>query len=189
MQRKPGDSVTPIRLPAIDGSMFDLDSLKGRPFMLSFFRFASCPFCNLRLHQLVTRFAQLPAGFTIVAVFDSPLDNLQRHADRHQAPFPIVADESGDYYRHYDIEHSVTGVLKGMVFRMPTLLYGMFAKGYLPIRIKGSMTTMPADFLVDQNGVIRAAYYGADEGDHLPFEQIQQFAAELCEGGRQPCAV
>jgi thioredoxin-dependent peroxiredoxin len=172
MKRKPGDKVTSIKLPAIDGSMFDLDTLKGKPFMLSFFRFASCPFCNLRMHELVTKFDQLPEGFTIVAVFDSPLDNLQRHADRHHAPFPILADENGDYYRRYDIEHSVLGVLKGMIFRMPTLMYGMFGKGYVPLRIKGSMTIMPADFLVDRHGIIREAWYGKDEGDHVPLERI-----------------
>lgn len=177
MKRKTGDKITSIRLPAIDGTMFDLDGLKGRPFMLSFFRFASCPFCNLRVHELVTKFDQLPRDFTIVAVFDSPLDNLQRHADRHHAPFPILADESNTYYKLYDIEHSISGVLKGMILRMPRMMYGMFGKGYVPLQIKGSMTTMPADFLVDRQGVIREAYYGKDEGDHLPFSRLRDFAA------------
>ena len=45
-------------------------------------------------------------------------------------------------------------------------------KGYLPTTIKGSMTTMPADFLIDKNGIIQKAYYGSDEGDHLPLEEI-----------------
>lgn len=176
MKRKPGDSVTPVRLPALDGTLFDLASLKGTPYMLSFFRFASCPFCNLRMHELVTKFEQLPQGFNIVAVFDSPLDNLRRHADKHGAPFPVLADEYNAAYQLYDIEHSVSGVLKGMLFRMPKLLYGMFGKGYIPMRIKGSMTTMPADFLVDRGGIIREAYYGKDEGDHLPFSKIIEFS-------------
>jgi peroxiredoxin Q/BCP len=176
MIREPGDAVVHIILPALDGSPFDLDSLKGRPFMLSFFRFASCPFCNLRMHELVTRFDELPKDFTIVAVFDSPLDNLQRHADKHQAPFPVLADADNRHYKLYGIKHSVIGVLKGMLFRMPRMLYGMFVKGYLPLSIKGSMTTMPADFLIDKNGIIQRAYYGKDEGDHLPFEQVKAFS-------------
>jgi hypothetical protein len=32
---------------------------------------------------------------------------------------------------------------------MPKLMYGMFFKGYLPLNIKGSMITMPADFLIN----------------------------------------
>ncbi|HFB65643.1 MAG TPA: redoxin domain-containing protein, partial [Aeromonadales bacterium] len=48
MRLKKGDSVTNIVLPAIDGTEFNLESLQGKRYMLSFFRFASCPFCNLR---------------------------------------------------------------------------------------------------------------------------------------------
>jgi len=176
MIREPGDEVVHITLPGLDGSPFDLDSLKGRPFMLSFFRFASCPFCNLRMHELVTRFDELPNNFTIVAIFDSPLDNLQRHAARHHAPFPILADADTRYYKLHGIRHSVIGVLKGMILRMPLLLYAMFVKGYVPLTIKGSMTTMPADFLVDDQGIIQIAHYGKDEGDHLPFEKVKAFA-------------
>lgn len=176
MKRKPGDAVSPIRLPSIDGSYFDLDSLRGKPFMLSFFRFASCPFCNLRMHELVTKYTQLHNDFSIVAIFDSPLDNLRQHADRHHSPFPVLADDNNTYYKLYDIEHSILGVLKGMVLRMPKLMYGMFGKGYVPLKIKGSMTTMPADFLVDRQGIIREAYYGKDEGDHLPFSKILDFS-------------
>ena len=57
------------------------------PFMLSFFRFAACPFCNLRVHELVERFNEFGDDFTIVAVFDSPLDDLVRHTAKHRAPF------------------------------------------------------------------------------------------------------
>lgn len=81
MKKCAGDLVTPISLPAIDGSQFNIDLLKGWRYMLSFFRFASCPFCNLRVHQLVSRFDELGEDFTVVAVFDSPLDNLQAHAE------------------------------------------------------------------------------------------------------------
>jgi len=78
MKRKPNDLVTDISLPSIDDSTFNLDQLKGKRYMLSFFRFASCPFCNLRVNQLVNKFKEFGKNFTIVAIFDSPLDNLQR---------------------------------------------------------------------------------------------------------------
>jgi len=155
--------------------MFDTESIRQKPYMLSFFRFASCPFCNLRVHELVNRFKEFGKDFTIVAIFDSPLDNLQRHTERHLAPFPILADETNRYYKEYGIEHSFWGMLKGMILRMPTLFKGMF-KGYLPIRIKGSLITMPADFLIDRDGIIQVAYYGKDEGDHLPFDKVKEFS-------------
>ena len=58
---------------------------------------------------------------------------------------------------------------------MPTLLKGMF-KGYVPLIFKGSLITMPADFLIDREGNIKVAYYGKDEGDHLAFEQVKAFS-------------
>ena len=174
MRLKAGDKLTNIKLPAIDGTIFDSDSVKGKPIMLSFFRFASCPFCNLRINELVRRFDEFGDDFTIIAIFDSPLDNLARHTAGHKAPFPILADESNKYYREYSIERSVLGVIKGMLFKMPRLLKGMF-KGYVPLVIKGSLTTMPADFLIDRNGVIQTAYYGKDEGDHLPIDLVKEF--------------
>lgn len=164
-----------ITLPAIDGTIFNLDSIEGKPFLLSFFRFASCPFCNMRMHELVKRYGELNDNFTIVAIFDSPIDNLRLHAQGHKAPFPILADEANQYYKQYGIQHSVLGVVKGMVFRMPTLLRGI-AKGYIPTTIKGKMTTMPADFLIDADGIVHQEYYGKDEGDHLPFERIKEFS-------------
>ena len=175
MRLKSGVKAKNIRLPAIDGSMFETESAKGKRIMLSFFRFASCPFCNLRVNELVRRFDEFGNDFTIIAVFDSPLDNLTRHAEGHKAPFPILADEDNKYYREYGIEHSVLGMLKGIFLRMPTLLKGMF-KGYIPTTIKGSMTTMPADFLIDREGIIQVAYYGRDDGDHLPFDTVKEFS-------------
>lgn len=185
MQRKSGTKVGNIRLMAIDGSTFELDSLRGKRFMLAFFRFAACPFCNMRMHELVTRHGELGSDFTIVAVFDSPLQNLQKHAMKHQAPFPILADENNVYHQEYGIEYSILGTLKGAVSRMPSMLNAIFVRGYLPTSIKGRLTTMPADFLVDETGVIHTAYYGKDEGDHLPFAKIKTFSLNEKTGAKE----
>jgi len=175
MKIKAGSKAKDIILPSISGGVFDTSTLRGRPYMISFFRFASCPFCNMRVHQLVKRFEEFGEDFTIVAIFDSSLDNLIMHANRHHAQFPILADGKNIYYRAYGIERSLMGMLKGMFLRMPTLISGLL-KGYLPLAIKGSILTMPADFLVDRQGVIRAAYYGKDEGDHMDMEEVMEFS-------------
>lgn len=179
MRHQPGDPVIPFIMPTLDGGGFDLAQLDGRRYLLSFLRFATCPFCNLRVHQLVTRFPELGDDFTIIAIFDASLADLQRHGADHQAPFPILADEGHVWHQAYGIEHSFIGMLKGMFGRLPTMLQGM-GKGYIPWPIPWpihrSLQVMPADFLVDENGIIRVAYYGKDEGDHIPFEEIKAFA-------------
>jgi len=176
MRLKIGDSTKPINLPGIDGSMFSLDSFKGRTHLISFYRFATCPFCNLRIHELVRRYAELSKEFSMVAVFDAELEDLKYPAEKHSAPFPILADKKNIAYRAYGIEHSYMGFVKGLLFRLPTLLKGMLIKGYWPNLFKGGLMTMPADFLVDNKGIIQVAYYGKDEGDHLSFDQIKEFS-------------
>lgn len=178
---QPGQSIIPFTLLSLNGELWQLSSLEGKPYLLAFFRFASCPFCNLRVHQLINRLDELPANFTIVAVFESSVTELQRYAERHESPFPILADKAGVIHSEYRIQHSWLGVFKGMFLRLPSLLYAMFKKGYIPLTIGGRMNTMPADFLVDRNGIIREAFYGRDEGDHLDFEHIRQFAHSQSE--------
>ena len=175
MRLQAGQTTLAISLPNIDGSAFDTRTLAGRAYMLSFYRFAGCPFCNLRMHRLVSSHAKFGGNLELVAVFDSSLENLQRHVAKHEAPFPVLADESNQSYKAYRVERSLAGVMRGMIFRFPTLIKSMFM-GNLPTTIRGSMTTMPADFLIDGDGVIVKAYYGKDEGDHLPMSEIFEFA-------------
>jgi hypothetical protein len=53
-----------------------------------------------------------------------------------------------------------------------------FFSGLIPKELNSSWLTMPADFLVDAEGVIQKAYYGQDEGDHLSFDEMKAFALE-----------
>lgn len=171
-----GNIITELSLPSIDGSRFNLDQIAGKRYLLSFMRFAACPFCQLRIHELITHWTELSDDFTVIAVFDSPLDNLQKNAAKQSSPFPILADEYGRYYDKFAVRHSSLGTLRAMLFRMPTLLYAMFVKGYFSSSMKGKMTTLPADILVDEHGVIVEIYHGKDAGDHLPLERIKAFA-------------
>lgn len=174
MRLSKGDSVKHIQLPAIDGTQFNSEIFKGKPFLISFFRFAGCPFCNLRIHEMVNSHQE---NFNIIGIFDSPLNNLIKHSKGHNAPFSILADEKNIYYKQYGVEHSIKGMLEGMFLHFPRLMKGMF-KGYLPTTIKGSLITMPADFLIDKNGKIHTAYYAKHEADHIPLKTIRDFFDE-----------
>jgi peroxiredoxin Q/BCP len=176
VKKAKGDRVSNIQLTAVNGSRFDLDSIRGKRCLIAFFRFAGCPFCNLRVHDLVEQYHAFGSNFTIVAIFDSTLKDLRRHAMKHNAPFPILADDTKGYYQEYGIERSFWRTLKGAVVRFPTVLYAIFVKGYVPTSFGGNLMTMPADFLVNEDGVIEVAHYGRDEGDHIPIERVMQFS-------------
>ncbi len=95
--------------------------------------------------------------------------------NKHNAPFYILADEFNKYYQQYGIENSVLGMIKGWTLRLPILVKGLL-KGYIPLEINHKWTIMPASFLIDKEGVIQRAYYGKDEGDHLPFDDVKRFS-------------
>lgn len=174
---KVGELVPQIILPAIDGSEFDSGSLKGKKYLLTFFRFATCPFCNMRIAQLVKARQELEEDFEIIAIFESELEHLKKHANRHLMKFPILADYERKYYESFGVKKSVIGMLKGMLFRMPTAIKAL-SQGYLPREVSSRYFIMPLSLLVDKQGVIQTIYHGKDEGDHIPLEEVMAFAKE-----------
>ena len=50
-----GDPAPQFSLPAIDGSTFNMADTKGKRVILTFFRFSSCPLCNMRIRRIIQR--------------------------------------------------------------------------------------------------------------------------------------
>tara|TARA_B100001939_G_scaffold76587_1_gene64586 strand:+ start:4593 stop:4742 length:150 start_codon:yes stop_codon:yes gene_type:complete len=44
MKLQKGDKITEINLPSIDGKNFSFNKIKGKKTLLTFYRFATCPF-------------------------------------------------------------------------------------------------------------------------------------------------
>lgn len=159
------------------GEAVDLAALRGNPVLLSFYRYASCPVCNFRMHSLIVAYPELAAqGLSIIAVFQSPPESITQYVGRQDAPFPIVPDPSMQLYRRYGVETRWSGLLSWPVIR--TALKA-FANGFLPGRIEGPVQRTPADFLIDAQGRIAVAHYGADIDDHIPLATIGQWLSTL----------
>ncbi len=175
---KVGETIPRITLLGVDGLQFDSLSLIGKKFLLTFFRFATCPFCNMRMAELIKAKSELEENFEIVAIFESNIDHLKKHANKHVAKFPILADEKREYYQLFGVEKSLIGMVKGMLLRLPTLLTAIF-RGYIPREVSSRFLTMPLSLLVDEQGVIQTVYQGKDEGDHIPINKVLSFAKEM----------
>lgn len=153
-----------------------LRAYAGRRLLLSFYRFASCPFCNLRVHRLLQRQPELHAlGLQLVGVFRSRPELVRKHVGKQEAPFPIIADPGGGLYEAYGVASSKAGMLRSLL-RVPDGALAM-AKGFVPRDIDTALDLMPADFLIDEGATIRVAYYGRDPGDHLALDRVTSFAA------------
>lgn len=163
-----------------------LRDCSGRRLLLSFYRFASCPFCNLRVHRLLQRHSELHAlGLRLVGVFQSRPELVRKHVGKQDAPFPIVADPGGALYQAYGVDSSKAGMARALL-RMPDAALAM-SKGFLPRDVDTALDLMPADFLIDEDGVLRVAYYGRDPGDHLPFDRVMSFATAARKPSRAEC--
>src|SRR5690349_5549183 len=70
----------------------DLAAYQGKSLLLSFFRNAACALCNLRVHGMIERHADLRrAGLEMIAVFESPAASMRRYVGQQGAPFPLIA--------------------------------------------------------------------------------------------------
>ena len=84
--------------------MFLISVILFEKTLITFYRFASCPFCNLSLNEFCLRYKELDKNFRVVAIFNAPLDFLTKSTKKHSAPFPILADEKV-YYGSNTTDH------------------------------------------------------------------------------------
>ncbi len=171
MRKTKGDTVPVFVVRDERGNELSSQSLNGTKWLLSFFRYAGCPLCNLRVHTLSEKYLRWQTdGFRILTVFESDRDSIQKRVGREQRPFPLIPDPERDLYRQFGVESSWLRFIKGGL----PLLRGM-AKGFFPGKMEGDIAIVPADFLIDERGTIVTAYYGKHIGDHVPIEEIEQF--------------
>lgn len=165
------------------GARVRTGSMEGRSLLLSFYRYASCPLCNLRVRELMAQQRDLEvSGLAMVGVFQSSAREIARHVGRQDATFPLVPDPTMELYRRYGVERSLASMLSLKVAR--DALRAM-RSGFMPGRIDGPVDRLPADFLISPDGTIAIAYYAADPGDHLPIADVQRWLASNAGGSAE----
>ena len=176
---KPGTTAPAFEATSLRGETIRLADRLDQPLWLAFFRFASCPLCNFRIHQLVgqwpKRFAHRP--FRMLAVFQSPPEKLDVYVSRHEPQFTVIANPALDLYRLYGVEASLRKAFSGQVLEG---LVGA-AKAGLPLVgvPDGPAFRIPADFLIAPGGTIHTAFYGANMADHIAFETVDEWLDEM----------
>ena len=180
MRLKPPQSTPTLPLSDIEGHPIRIGD--GRKLLLSVFREAACPFCNVRVYELTHDHDDLrDRGLDIVAIFHSDERDVRRFIARQPRPFRMVADPEGRAHAAFGAERSSLGKAKALLMRLPALLRGLRLLGFA----QGSRPTgalMPADFLIDGAGRIVATHYGRDAGDHMPMARILRFAEDGTAG-------
>ncbi len=156
----------------------NLADYKGRWLLLSFYRFSACALCNLRVHQLISKYpAYAQRGLDMLAIFESPKVHLLQYVGKQDAPFPIVGDPEARLYDLYGVETSEEKV-KATMANAGTMdrVKAAAAAGFALTKEEGSnFNRMPADFLIDPEGIIREVFYSEIVGQHLHLETVDQY--------------
>ena len=156
----------------------NLADYRGRWLLLSFYRNAACAMCNLRVHKLIGKYAEYEQkGLDMLAVFESPCANLLQYVGKQDAPFPIIGDPEARLYDVYRIETSEEKVKATMADASAgQRIEEAKAAGFELVEEVGSnFYRMPADFLIDPEGIIREAFYSELVGQHLNLEMVNRY--------------
>ena len=186
MRLKPGDTAVSFSVETLQGEAVSLQQFAGKPLLLMFYRYASCPMCNLRLRDFAQHYPRLhEQGLEVVAFFHSSARNILSHAGKRNYPFHLVADPQFEVYRKYGIETSWLRFFFSMVLPsfyvdwIRAMRYGIWGG------VDWQMGKMPADFLIGPNSRIVMAHYGREIGDHLPVTEVEAALNDLVASGRQ----
>jgi peroxiredoxin len=90
-----GGRMPDFELPDATGAMVkSTDLRKNEPLLVSFYRGAWCPCCNLELKALHERQAEIAAaGVTLVAISPQTPDYSLNTQQKHDLRFPVLSDQ------------------------------------------------------------------------------------------------
>jgi peroxiredoxin len=91
---QPGEAAPSFALPAVnlEGTV-SLASLRGRPFLIGFFRGLHCPFCRRQVLELAgVQPALRAAGLETLAVINTPLERARLYFRNRPTPVMLLSD-------------------------------------------------------------------------------------------------
>ncbi|MCR9160380.1 MAG: peroxiredoxin family protein [Nannocystaceae bacterium] len=182
MRLEAGTNAPDFEAITLTGHRIQLDQLRGRLVWLSFYRYAACPLCCYRVHELLSVWEETFASLDIVSltVWQSPEAKLNEVLERYQPPFELISDPGLQIYEAYGIEKGITKVFGKEVFQG---VAGAFKAG-IPVARPwdGPATRRPADFLIAPDGTIDVAFYGENVGQMIPFDDVLSWAQPHLRG-------
>ncbi|CUW29296.1 peroxiredoxin-like family protein [Streptomyces reticuli] len=152
-----GDKAPHFSLPSATGQPLALaDLLADGPVVLTFYRGAWCPYCNIALRALQQHHEAITArGARLVAVSPQIPDEALTLTEKHDLAFDVLSDLGSDTARQY-----------GLAFDLPDDLAAVYDKlGFDLQRVNGGhprTLPLPATYVIDRAGVIRWAFVDTD---------------------------
>jgi peroxiredoxin len=162
-----GDSVPDFELPNARGGTVRLYQALGKgPVVLSFYRGGWCPFCNLELQALHARLPEIQAlGASLIAVSPETPDHSLTTAEKHGPGFEVLSDAGNSTARDF-----------GLIFTVYEEMRPLYLKWGLDVPACNGDDSwelpVPATYVIDTGGLVRAAHVDKDYTRRMEPEQI-----------------
>ncbi len=155
------------------GTSVSLNSLQGKKVYLAFMRFAGCPICNLRVHELLKNAeAFKEKNIQVLLVYESPASRMREYLEGESYPFTFIADPENRLYDLYSVETSWSKLFSSMFHGMMGKFFAgnkLFKK---KIAMDGKNNRMEAEFLISEKGTLSIAHYSAYLGENVSIDVL-----------------
>jgi peroxiredoxin len=153
-----GDRAPDFTLPNALGQPVALaDLLAQGPAVLTFYRGEWCPYCNIQLRGLQAALPRLrDLGASLVAISPQAADHSLTLTEKNELAYPVLSDLDQDVIRAYRVQFTLSGDLEDLqvnVFQNDPATQNADHSRSLPV---------PATFVIDRDGIVRAAFVSAD---------------------------
>jgi peroxiredoxin len=153
-----GDHAPDFTLPDAYGNDVRLSDLLAQgPVILTFYRGAWCPYCNLQLHALKESMPHFQRhSARLVAITPQTPDFSRGQIEKDAYPFHILSDLDYSVMQAYKLYFEVSEALRTLYiqdFGLDITDYNGKERYGLPI---------PGTFVIDQRGFVRAAFADTD---------------------------
>ena len=164
---KPGDLTPEFSLPGVRGETISLlEALASGPVVLSFYRGAWCPYCNIQLaayeHALP---AIAEAGGSLIAISPQKPDGSLSMTEKNSLTFDVLSDTGNVVARKFGLVYTLPDDLKAA--------YSSFGVDLTAINGDDSWELpIPATFVIGRNGRVQLVHAEADYRKRLAPEAI-----------------
>ena len=148
-----GDAAPMFELPDAFGTTVRLaDLLQKGPVIVSFYRGAWCPFCNIELRALQRELEKVEgAGATLVAISPNKPDESLALIDKHELTYPVLSDAENAVARQFNLVFEMEPELVAHYESIGRMINEMNASDRWELPV-------PATYVIDTDGIIRYAY-------------------------------
>jgi peroxiredoxin Q/BCP len=155
------------------GNPVSLSSYKGKKVFLGFMRFAGCPVCNLRVHELLKKSETFKSkNIEVVLVYESSPTVMLDYLEGEKYPFTFIADPENKLYDLYSVEVSwgkfLSSLFKGLMQKAGAG-QKLFRK---KITKDGKLNRIGAEFLINEQGTLEIAHYASFLGDEVAIDAL-----------------